>query len=380
MIKNSDLITIDSMKEFYKEDINVLLHKILLYARSITSCDAGTIYLKDNDTLSFSIFQNDSFSKDKIKNLEKNIKSIKFKIEENTNTIAIESIIQSKIITVDDIYLSKEFNFLTAKEFDKNNGYKTKSILTAPLINNTTNEIIGVIQLLNKLDDNKNLISFDKKDKEFISMSSYFITLSIINSQNVIKALKQSNKILEEKVKERTKKLEIAHEKLIELANKDPMTKLFNRRYLQDITSHLLNISKRLNTPICIMLIDIDDFKCINDTYGHAVGDNVIISLSKIFKNNTRESDISIRFGGEEFVILLPNTTKDSAISLANKIRIKTKEQVLKIYNEKISFTISIGVSIVNSNDKSFDTTLNKADKALYVSKENGKNQVSFLE
>ena len=379
MIKSSKLITLDSMKEFYNEDINTVLHKILSYARKITSCDAGTIYLKEDNNLLFNIFQNDSFSKEKINELEKNVKSFKFEIKENTHTIAIESIIQNKIITIDDIYQSEEFNFSTAKQFDSDNSYKTKSILTAPLINSSTHEIIGVIQLINKKDMQSNLIEFTQSDKEFISMSSYFIALSIIKSQGIINTLESYNHILEEKVKERTEKLEIAHEKLIELANKDPMTKLFNRRYLKDITTHLINISKRLKTPICIMLIDIDDFKSINDTYGHATGDEVIISLANIFKKFTRESDLSIRFGGEEFVIVLPNTPKDNAINLANKIRTKTQEQVLKIYDKKISFTISIGVSLVDTIDKSFDNTLNKADKALYTSKENGKNQVSFL-
>jgi len=380
MIKSSKLITLDSMKEFYDEDINTLLHKILSYARKITSCDAGTIYLKEDNNLLFNIFQNDSFTKEKIKDLENKIKSLKFEIKENTNTIAIESIIQKKIITIDDIYRSEEFNFITSKQFDTDNSYKTKSILTAPLISSTTHEVIGVIQLINKKDKDSNLIEFTQNDKEFISISSYFITLSIIKSQDIINTLQNYNKILEDKVKQRTEKLEIAHEKLIELANKDPMTKLFNRRYLNDIAEHLLSISHRSNTDICIVIIDIDDFKHVNDTYGHAVGDDVIISLANIFIKYTRKSDISIRFGGEEFVILLPNTSKSNAIKLANKIREKTQEQILNINNNKISFTISVGVSIVNTTDTSFDNTLNKADKALYISKENGKNQVSFLD
>jgi len=373
MIKNSKQIILDEMKDFYHEDIDKLLHKILSYSRKITSCDAGTVYLKQNDFLISKIIQNDSLLNITTNKLEKNLNQLKFKIEENTSTIAIESIIKNKIITVDDVYISDEFNFTSSKSFDKKYLYKTKSILTAPLVNCSTNEPIGVIQLINKKNEDGELIPFTQTDKEFISMSSYFISLSIINSQNIIKTLFHHNNILEQEIKLRT-------EKLTELANKDPMTKLFNRRYLQDITSHIINISNRLNNPIGIMLIDIDNFKKINDTYGHAIGDKVIITLANIFEQNTRQSDISIRFGGEEFVIILPNTNKENTLKLAEKIKNDAQNYILKENDDIIKFTISIGTTIVNKEDKTFEAALSIADKALYISKENGKNQISFLD
>jgi len=373
MIKDSELITLDEMKNFYHEDIDKLLHKILSYSRKITSCDAGTIYLKENKFLVSKILQNDSLLNSTTNKLEKKLNQLKFKIEQDTNTIAIESIIKNKIITVDDIYLCKEFNFATAKSFDKDYSYKTKSILTAPLVNASLNEQIGVIQLINKKDTNGKLIPFTQNDKEFISMSSYFISLSIINITKIISTLSEHNNILEKEITIRT-------EKLTELANKDPMTKLFNRRYLQDITSHIINISNRLNNPIGIMLIDIDNFKKINDKYGHAIGDKVIISLVSIFEKNIRQSDISVRFGGEEFVIILPNTNKDNTLKLAEKLRLDVEKQNLKVIDKIIKFTISIGITIVNKKDKTFESALSIADKALYKSKENGKNQISFIE
>jgi diguanylate cyclase (GGDEF)-like protein len=203
-------------------------------------------------------------------------------------------------------------------------------------------------------------------------MSSYFITLSIINTQNIIRTLNNHNNILEKELKIRT-------EKLIELANKDPLTQLFNRRYLKDITSHLINISTRLKSTISVLLIDIDNFKNINDTYGHAIGDEVIRSVAKVFFNTTRQSDIAVRFGGEEFVIILPNTSLENAIKLSENIRKDVENTILYINNNEIEYTISIGVSTVNKGEKNFDKALNRADKALYASKKNGKNQVSFL-
>jgi len=373
MIKNSELITLDEMKDFYHEDIDKLLHKILSYSRNITACDAGTIYLKENNFLVSKILQNDSLLNTTTNKLENKLKQLKFKIQEDTNTIAIESIIKNRIITVDDVYLCEEFNFTSSKSFDKEYDYKTKSILTAPLVNCSTDEQIGVIQLINKKNEKGELIAFTQTDKEFISMSSYFISLSIINITNIITTLSEHNNILEKEINIRT-------EKLTELANKDPMTKLFNRRYLQDITSHIINISNRLTNPIGIILIDIDNFKKINDKYGHAIGDKVIISLASIFEHNTRQSDIAVRFGGEEFVIILPNTNKANTLKLAEKLRLDVEKKILKIDGDIIKFTISVGVTIVKSTDKTFESALSIADKALYKSKENGKNQISFLD
>jgi diguanylate cyclase (GGDEF)-like protein len=373
MENNLKLISLEEMKDFYHEDIDKLLHNILSYSRKITSCDAGTIYLKDGDDIISTIFQNDTFCQNKIDKIKNEFSQLRFKIQDNSATISVESILKNKIITVDDVYSCSKFDFLSTKNFDALNNYKTKSILTAPLVTGTNHNPIGVIQLINKKDQDGNLIAFTKSDREFISMSSYFISLSIINTQNIIQTLNNHNNILEKELKLRT-------EKLIELANKDPLTHLFNRRYLKDITSHLINISTRLKSTISVLLIDIDNFKSINDNYGHAIGDDVIVSLANILIKSTRQSDIAVRFGGEEFVIILPNTSKENAINLAQNIRKDVENQVVAIDNNKISYAISVGVSIVNDGEKNFDKSLNRADKALYNSKKNGKNQVSFLD
>jgi len=185
-LKNNEQIEITAIEDFSSTDLETLLHKILHHLKVTTHCDAGSIYLKNGDYLHFSIFQNDSFSYEKIFNLQKPIKNLNFKIEKNTHTIAVESYLQSKIIMIDDIYDDESYEFKATKEFDEEFEYKTKSILTAPLIDTINNKTIGVLQLINKK-ENEKIIPFTQEDKEFISLSSYFIVLSIINEKNKIK-------------------------------------------------------------------------------------------------------------------------------------------------------------------------------------------------
>ena len=169
-----------------------------------------------------------------------------------------------------------------------------------------------------------------------------------------------------------------AQEKLEELANTDQLTKLYNRHYFYNIAQEIVNLTIREKTSLSVMMIDIDKFKNINDTYGHANGDIVIQSLAKIMVKNTRKSDIVARIGGEEFVILLPNTSKKDTIILAHKLR-KIVEDYLIISkdNKKINFTISIGVDGIDiENETNIDQALFRADKALYKAKENGRNKV----
>jgi diguanylate cyclase (GGDEF)-like protein len=378
MLNDSNLIKIDDMKQFDSDDLETLLHKVLNYVKHIIAADAGTIYLKEHDCLKFHIFQNDSFSYETIFKLQKTLKDLKYKIEDTDDTIAVESFISKKIITVDDIYEESEYDFKSSKEFDNKFNYKTKSILTAPLVNFYTHETIGVLQLINKKSDGK-LVPFTKEDKEFISLTSYLIALSIVNAQDNIEKLRQANLELEHKVIERTQKLEDIQLKLIEQANRDPLTDLYNRRYFNEIGKNLISISKRENQNLSVMIMDIDDFKNINDTYGHSVGDKVIIFVADILRSTARESDICVRFGGEEFVIVLPNTAFDASQNLAEKIRKKVEDARIVIPDNKdIKFTISVGISQVSKNDIKIESTLKRADEALYEAKTSGKNQTRF--
>jgi len=171
------------------------------------------------------------------------------------------------------------------------------------------------------------------------------------------------------------KKLEI---ELRELSNRDPLTNLYNRRYLSDISQDLLSLAKRNDTELSVLMIDIDKFKNINDTYGHDVGDEVIKLLSKQLIDFVRKSDVVARLGGEEFAIIFPNTDVDNAKNKAEEIRKEIELLTINLEDSRtILFTVSIGVSSFNKDvDLEFESILKKSDEALYEAKENGRNRV----
>ena len=165
---------------------------------------------------------------------------------------------------------------------------------------------------------------------------------------------------------------------LKELANRDPLTNLYNRRYLSEISKKLLLLAKRQNTPLSVLMIDIDKFKNINDKYGHDVGDEVIKLLANSLIEYLRGSDVVARLGGEEFAVILPDSDVKNAQIKAEDIRNKIENLEFQLENSTpLKFTVSIGVSNYEiENDFSFDELLKKSDEALYEAKESGRNKV----
>ncbi len=162
------------------------------------------------------------------------------------------------------------------------------------------------------------------------------------------------------------------------LASTDSMTKLYNRRYFTSMSEHTLDLSRRENQNISTIMLDIDKFKNVNDTYGHKVGDDVIITLANVLLTHQRKSDIVCRYGGEEFVILLPNTSLEGAEVLAEKIRKEIEDLCIELdSNEKLKFTVSLGVSQINiETETTIESALKRADDALYDAKTSGRNKV----
>jgi len=186
--------------------------------------------------------------------------------------------------------------------------------------------------------------------------------------------------ITQVKLLRQTQELKKAQEELKLLALTDPLTKLYNRRYFTQMSESCLELAKRNNTNASILMIDIDNFKSINDTYGHKIGDDVIVIISSLLQKQNRKSDIVCRWGGEEFIILLSNTNTNGAIIIAQKIRNLVENSVITLdNNDQIKFTISIGISeIYTQYDKDIEDSINRADKALYKAKDSGKNRVEI--
>ena len=167
-------------------------------------------------------------------------------------------------------------------------------------------------------------------------------------------------------------------EELAHLANRDFLTNLYNRRYFSELVHKMIRVAKKEKKPLTIIMLDIDKFKKVNDTYGHAIGDDVIKALAHTLQENTREEDIVARIGGEEFTIALPNTDKHTASHMAQNIRKVVEQQQIQLdNNDTISFTISIGIdSLQHNKDKSLSDILTRADFALYEAKRTGRNKV----
>lgn len=160
------------------------------------------------------------------------------------------------------------------------------------------------------------------------------------------------------------------------LASTDSMTKLYNRRYFKSVTSHVMEIAKRDKQPLSVVMLDIDKFKNINDTYGHKVGDDVIVFLAEKLFQTYRKSDILCRYGGEEFVVMLPSTKKESAVEVAQHFRKIIKNSVVNS-DVDVTFTISLGVADVDlENEQNIENALKRADDALYRAKEGGRDMV----
>jgi len=183
------------------------------------------------------------------------------------------------------------------------------------------------------------------------------------------------------KVRQLIKALEKTNKDLDLLASIDPMTKLYNRRYFSKVSTHVFTFSQRYKKNLSLIMFDIDNFKNINDTYGHHVGDEVIISLSNVLMKFTRKSDVIARIGGEEFLILLPETSQEEALILSEKIRIKIEQLKPYIDNHiEVIVTVSLGVSTVRiESDSSIEDAISRSDTALYQAKENGRNRICHI-
>ena len=187
------------------------------------------------------------------------------------------------------------------------------------------------------------------------------------------------SKLIETHVKlaMQTKALEEAQAELKEQANRDPLTNIYNSRYFGEISEKIIAITKRTKEPLSLLMIDIDTFKNINDSYGHNVGDEIIKLLANKLTSTIRKSDIVARFGGEEFAVILPNTNIKSAIEFADTLRVTIGKESYETKIDTIQFTISIGVDEFNhQEDTNIIDSLKRADSALYEAKRNGRNMV----
>lgn len=287
------------------------------------------------------------------------------KIEKSENTLS------SVINSTDDLifFKDKDFNYLGCNEAFLSFVGKSKE----EMIGHNDFELFSQematlfremdIQMLqkNKISSNYEWITYPNGDKYYVITKK----IPFNYTKDDIGILGISRDITQ---------LHLSQEKIKLQSYIDELTKLHNRKSYNERIEELLALKKRKQTTFSMIMYDIDDFKKINDTYGHKVGDLVLIKMSDLIRSHLRESDYIFRIGGEEFIILLTETNLENAMSVSSKICKSVEENLKSITDDKI--TISIGVSEANESDNE-DTIFKRVDKLLYKSKSSGKNRVS---
>lgn len=216
--------------------------------------------------------------------------------------------------------------------------------------------------------------------REFKQLSAAFggLIQSLLQKKD---ELLQLNANLEQTVRQRTAELSLANKELAEraelqeqLARRDALTGVANRMAANERLQFELQRFQRTQKSYALLMMDIDFFKRINDGFGHDIGDQVLQQSAQILQHQLRRTDFIARIGGEEFLVILPETGLDGALQLAEKLRLAIACQAFPVVG---SVTISLGVALMNANDASAESVLKRADQALYRSKQQGRNRVS---
>jgi diguanylate cyclase (GGDEF)-like protein len=171
-------------------------------------------------------------------------------------------------------------------------------------------------------------------------------------------------------------KRSILYKKVQELSITDSLTQLFSRRHFLERLKEEFKRSKKFRLNTSFFMIDIDKFKNFNDRYGHLVGDAILRDISRTVKETVRQIDFVGRFGGEEIAVVLAETDRDQARFAAERLRQAIENNVIKVYDEELRVTVSIGVATYPQDADDVDTLIENADKALYVAKQTGRNKV----
>jgi len=227
---------------------------------------------------------------------------------------------------------------------------------------------VDMVRFSNSRDSNKGVLKFElgKGRGETLEVGT--------KSKNVTEYMPYFVKLLRlclERIK--------LYDELQELSILDSLTKIYNRRHFMFRYKAEFQRAAKFKLNLAFLMIDIDHFKKINDTYGHLVGDAVLREVAIIIRENLREIDFLARFGGEEFSVILPETDKASAIMAAERISTKVSRERIMVFDETLSVNISVGVATFPQNTLHSDVLLEVADKALYKAKFSGRNRVCWF-
>jgi len=382
---NLELTSAFSLKE--------LLHRITAAAMDLTGSETASILLLDEPSgqlrfVAATAFANQLFD-------------IPVPLE---GSIAGEAFLHGEPVIVNDATRdARHFSGV-----DQQTGYSVRTILAISL--RYRDSKIGVLEALNKRGNNH----FNRRDVRTLTALAAQATIAITNArlyeqaqQEIERRIQVENELrrhrdhLEELVRERTNELELAlsvSEQINHLLQKeiqarqqaeaelhakavtDPLTGVYNRRQLAALGQVALAQACRQGTPLPALMIDADHVKVINDLLGHTVGDDLLVMLSRYLRHNLRQGDVLVRYGGEEFVALLPEADLAGARGIATRLLEGVRTLSLQAPSGQVMVTVSIGVAIYDSaGDEDIDHLVDRADQAMYLAKQSGRDQVVCL-
>ena len=314
-------------------DLNNILSTIMNNAKKLIKAEAWSFLLIDQETGDL-VFEKTSGKKDD----KKKIKKIRMKIGEGIAGWVARELIP---VVVPDVSADPRFS----SKVDKQITLKTKTIMCVPI--KSKGNILGVLEIVNKTTNEP----FTKDDLNLI--------LRIVDHAAI--AIERAS----------------LYQKMEELSITDDLTKLFNTRYLDRTLEIEINRSNRHHTSLSLIFMDVDHFKTINDNYGHLVGSKLLVEMGQLLIRCLRTVDIVARYGGDEFVIVLPQTPPDNAIQIAERIRKSIEHNVfLKKDGYSLKMTASFGVASYPESAKSKEDLLRLADEAMYRVKYQTRNGV----
>jgi len=251
---------------------------------------------------------------------------------------------RQEMVLCDDVRKDPRF----AGEFDQRTGFETRSIVAVPLA--SKGRTLGVIELINILDKD----GFGELGAELLSTLADYAAIAIENARAV--------------------------QRIRELTVTDDVTSLFNARYLQQALEQEYRRSKRQDTPLSLVFVDVDYFKRINDSYGHLIGSEVLRETGAILTENLRATDVATRYGGDEFVVLLPETTQAEALVVTERFRKSVKAHTFGLaQGVECRITASFGVATIPDDTDDKVDLVRLADQAMYYVKEQSRDAIATV-